>query len=219
VPAVRRTRPTRRTRIRRVRAVGLLVVVVALAAAAGHLAPGSPSPSPTVSASPTAAPPADVPRDDRRRTPAEADGALPDDTTVFDDDVPGVAGLDPVLLAALRRAATDAAGDGVAFLVDSGRRSPAYQQRLLEEAIARYGSEEEAARWVATPGTSAHVSGDAVDIGPADAMAWLSEYGARYGLCRIYDNEPWHYELRPAAVDQGCPAPYADPTEDPRMRG
>lgn len=199
--------------------MGLLLVVVALAVAAGQLAPGSPSPSPTVSASPAAAPPADVPRDDRRRASGEADGALPDDTTVFDDDVPGVAGLDPRLLAALRRAATDAAGDGVAFLVDSGRRSPAYQQRLLDEAIARYGSEEEAARWVATPGTSAHVSGDAVDIGPADAMAWLSEYGSRYGLCRIYDNEPWHFELRPAAVEQGCPAPYADPTEDPRMRG
>lgn len=199
--------------------MGLLLVVVALAAAAGHLAPGSPTPSPTVSASPTAAAPADVPRDDRRRASGEADGALPDDTTVFDDGVPGVGGLDPRLLAALRRAATDAAGDGVAFLVDSGRRSPAYQQRLLDEAIARYGSEEEAARWVATPGTSAHVSGDAVDIGPADAMAWLSEYGARYGLCRIYDNEPWHYELRPAAVEKGCPAPYADPTEDPRMRG
>jgi hypothetical protein len=28
---------------------------------------------------------------------------------------------------------------------------------------------------VAAPNTSAHVSGDAVDIGPFDATAWLSE--------------------------------------------
>ena len=53
---------------------------------------------------------------------------------------------------------------------------------------------------MATPDTSAHVSGDAVDIGPSDAAAWLSEHGAAYGLCRIYGNEPWHYELRPEAL-------------------
>jgi D-alanyl-D-alanine carboxypeptidase len=155
--------------------------------------------------------------DDRRGALGEADGAVPDGTTVFDDDVPGVANLAPDLLAALRQAATDAADDGVEFLVDSGWRSPAYQEHLLQDAISKYGSEEEAARWVATPDTSPHVSGDAVDIGPSGAAAWLSEHGAEYGLCQIYANEPWHYELRPEATDQGCPAMYADPTHDPRM--
>jgi LAS superfamily LD-carboxypeptidase LdcB len=148
----------------------------------------------------------------------EADGAVPDGTTVFDDAIPGVANLDPALLAALRQAAIDAAGDGVEFLVDSGWRSPEYQEQLLQEAVSKYGSGEEAARWVATPDTSPHVSGDAVDIGPSDATAWLSERGAAYGLCQIYGNEPWHYELRPEAIDQGCPAMYADPTHDPRMQ-
>jgi hypothetical protein len=71
---------------------------------------------------------------------------------------------------------------------------------------------------VATPNTSAHVSGDAVDIGPGKAAAWLSEHGATYGLCQIYGNEPWHYELRPEAIDHGCPVMYADPTHDPRMQ-
>jgi LAS superfamily LD-carboxypeptidase LdcB len=71
---------------------------------------------------------------------------------------------------------------------------------------------------VATPDTSAHVSGNAVDIGPAEAAAWLSEHGAEYGLCRTYANEPWHYERRPAAVDHGCPPMFADPTDDPRMQ-
>ncbi len=71
---------------------------------------------------------------------------------------------------------------------------------------------------MAAPDKSAHVSGDAVDIGPADATAWLSAHGAAYGLCQIYGNEPWHYELRPEAVDHGCPATYADPTHDPRMQ-
>jgi LAS superfamily LD-carboxypeptidase LdcB len=147
-----------------------------------------------------------------------AGGAVPDGTTVFDDEIPGVAKLDPALLGALRQAATDAANEGVEFVVDSGWRSAEYQEKLLREAISKYGSEEEAARWVATPSTSAHVSGDAVDIGPSSSAAWLFERGARYGLCRIYGNEPWHYELRPEAIDRGCPPVYADPTHDPRMR-
>ena len=130
----------------------------------------------------------------------------------------GVANLDPALVGALRRAATDAADDGVEFYVKSGWRSPEYQEQLFREAVSKYGSVQEAARWVATPDTSAHVSGDAVDIGPSDATAWLSENGAGYGLCQIYSNEPWHYELRPEAGDQGCPPMYADPTHDPRMQ-
>ena len=85
--------------------------------------------------------------------------------TVFDDEYPAVANLDPALLDALRRAATDAGADGVEFHVNSGWRSPAYQEQLLEEAVSKYGSRAEAARWVATPATSPHVSGDAVDIG------------------------------------------------------
>jgi len=137
---------------------------------------------------------------------------------VFDDAIPAVANLDRALRDALRRAATDAAADGVEVFVDSGWRSPAYQEQLLREAVAKYGSEEEAARWVATPNTSAHVSGDAVDIGPSAATGWLAKHGARYDLCPIYGNEPWHYELRPEAGAHGCPRMYADPTHDPKMQ-
>jgi hypothetical protein len=147
---------------------------------------------------------------------AEA-GRRRDGATVLDEGTPAVANLDPALLGALRRAAADAAGDGVRFHVNSGWRSADHQAQLLRDAVSEYGSEGEAARWVATPEKSAHVSGDAVDIGPSDAAAWLSEHGADYGLCQIYRNEPWHYELRPDAADDGCPPMYADPTQDPRM--
>ena len=214
---------TRRIRIRWIRVAGLLVVIAAIAAALGSQLLASPSS--------TAPSPIDVVRSEhrglrsehrrlrseRRGALGEADGAVPDGTTVFDDEIPGVANLDPGLLGALRQAATDAADDGVEFFVDSGWRSPEYQNQLLREAVSEYGSEEEAARWVATPDTSAHVSGDAIDIGRFDATAWLSEHGAEYGLCQIYGNEPWHYELRPEAIDHGCPPMYADPTDDPRM--
>jgi zinc D-Ala-D-Ala carboxypeptidase len=227
---------TRRIRIRRVRVAGLVVVLAAIAAALGYQLPGS--------SSSTVASPIDVLREHRGLGSehrgrvghpglgsehgdfrseqggglGEAGGAIPDATTVLDDEVPGVANLDPALLKAVRQAAADAANDGVEFFVDSGWRSPQYQERLFQEAVSKYGSETAAARWVATPNKSAHVSGDAIDIGHADAAAWLSEHGAAYGLCQIYGNEPWHFELRPEAITNGCPAMYADPTRDPRMQ-
>jgi hypothetical protein len=157
----------------------------------------------------------------RREQPGalgEADGLVPEGTTVFDDGVPGVAKLNPSLLGALRQAATAAARDGVEFVVDSGWRSAAYQGQLLREAVSTYGPEKEAARWLATPETSPHVSGNAVDTGPFAATAWLSKHGAKYGLCQIYRNEPWHYELPLEAIGHGCPPMYPDPTQDPRMQ-
>ena len=103
---------TRRTP--RILVAGLLVVIAAIATALGHQA-SSPS---------RATSPIDVPRSEHRGALGEADGAVPDGTTVFDDEIPGVANLDPALLGALRQAATDVADDGVAFFVDSGWRSP-----------------------------------------------------------------------------------------------
>jgi zinc D-Ala-D-Ala carboxypeptidase len=212
-----------RTAARRTRSTilaALVVVSVALIGVLGYqsLAVSSSSATSPIAAEPHAHRPHDSLHGDRHGALGEADGAVPDGTTVFDDELPAVANLDPALLGALRQAATDAAADGVELYVDSGWRSPEYQEQLLREAVSKYGSEKEAARWVATPNTSAHVSGDAVDIGHADATAWLSEHGAKYGLCQIYRNEPWHYELRPEAIDHGCPPMYADPTHDPRMQ-
>jgi D-alanyl-D-alanine carboxypeptidase len=210
--------PARRTRSAILAA--LAVVSAALIGVLGYqsLAVSSSSPTSPVAAEPRAHRPPDSRHGDRHGALGQADGVVPDGATVFDDEGPAVTNLDPVLLGALRQAATDAADDGVELFVDSGWRSPEYQEQLLREAVSKYGSEEEAARWVATADTSAHVSGDAVDIGPSDATAWLSEHGAEYGLCQTYRNEPWHYELRPEAIDHGCPPMYADPTHDPRMR-
>lgn len=233
-----------RTAIRRRRAAGVLCVVVAIAAffsfkslvpsalTASASQDGSPpfvasSPA-TVTASSSRMPSAPSPSSPAspidhsgngwREALGEAGGVIPDGTTIYDAGVPGVAKLAPGLHTALRRAAADAGRDGVEFVVDSGWRSATYQAHLLQEAVLKYGSEAEATRWVATPKRSAHVSGDAADIGPSAAAAWLSEHGAAYGLCQIYDNEPWHYELRPDAAAHGCPPTFADPTHDPRMQ-
>ena len=148
----------------------------------------------------------------------QADGVLPDGATVFDDQDPGIANLDADLLYALRVATRKAADDAIELTINSGWRSRSYQDALLSSAISEYGSLEEAERWVATADTSPHVSGDAVDIGSAGGTTWLSKHGAAYGLCQIYRNEPWHFELRPEAIKRGCPPMYADPTRDPRMQ-
>jgi LAS superfamily LD-carboxypeptidase LdcB len=120
-----------------------------------------------------------------------------------------VGNLAPELLAAVQHASTDAARDGVALMITSGWRSVRYQQFLLDAAIAHYSSEAEARRWVNTPDKSSHVTGKAVDIGPTAAALWLRQHGNRYGLCQIYGNEMWHYEL---ATEPGriCPRPIAD---------
>ena len=138
--------------------------------------------------------------------------------TVFDDQDPQVANLQPALLAALRRAATDAADDRILFHVNSGWRSAAYQEQLLQDAIAEYGSAKEAARWVATPQTSAHVSGDAVDLGPSNAEGGWASTAPRTGSARSTRTSPGTTSCVPKPSAEGCPAMYADPTQDPRMQ-
>ncbi|SDL14058.1 D-alanyl-D-alanine carboxypeptidase family protein [Streptomyces indicus] len=170
-----------------------------------HPSPHSPSSRPSA-------------RDAGSRPLGRADGAVPSGT-LLTAEIPALTHLDPALRSALRRAAADAARSGVTIVLNSGWRSPAYQDDLLRKAISQYGSQEEAARWVATSDTSPHVAGKAADLGPSTATSWLSRHGESYGLCQIYRNEPWHYELRPEAATKGCPAMYADPTEDPRMSG
>ncbi len=105
-----------------------------------------------------------------------------------------IEGLSPKLRTRLKKAMTAAKADGVTIRINSGRRSAAKQRRLLQEAIKRYGSYEAATRWVLPPDKSAHVKGQAVDIAPQAAMVWLNKNGWEYGICRPYDNEPWHFE-------------------------
>lgn len=135
------------------------------------------------------------------------DGSLPDGDALspFDVQDPAVGRLDPQLLRAVQNAATAASADGVTMTVTSGWRSPEFQQRLLDDAVHTYGSLAAARQYVETPEMSKHVVGEAVDVGGAGADKWLADNGPRFGLCQIYANEVWHFEL--ATDAQGnCPA-------------
>jgi len=122
----------------------------------------------------------------------------------YDVQNPAVGNLDPNLLTAVQLAAGAAAADGLTLTITSGWRSAAFQQQLLDDAVATYGSIAAARQYVQTPEHSKHVFGQAVDVGGASVDQWLIANGAQFGLCQIYANEIWHFELAasPAGV---CP--------------
>lgn len=123
----------------------------------------------------------------------------------YDVANPVVGNLNPALLDAVQRATAAAAADGVTMTITSGWRSAAFQQQLLDDAVATYGSLAAARQFVQTPERSRHVLGQAVDMGGVGADQWLIANGARFGLCQIYANELWHFELAADAAGN-CPA-------------
>lgn len=76
--------------------------------------------------------------------------------------------------------------------VTSGYRSPEHQARLYAAALQKYGSEQEARRWVAPPGKSKHGEGVAADLG--GDLEWAAANAAKFGLHRPMSWEPWHFE-------------------------
>lgn len=126
-----------------------------------------------------------------------------------DDDIPEPDATNPDKLAAPARTAyreieqAMAAAD-ITLTLRSGARSYEHQQLLWETEVACKGSEAEARKRVLPPGESSHVKGTAIDIAPKAAQTWLEKNGSRYGWCRTYDNEPWHFEYA-ASHKNGCP--------------
>lgn len=170
-----------------VAAAGVLSIAVTAAVAANAVDAANHSPIMLVDNTVSVDPP----------TVAPGDGSLADGQvlTPFDVANPAVGNLDPRLLEAIQQASTAASADGITMTITSGWRSPEFQQRLLDDAVATYGSMAAARQYVQTPAASKHVIGEAVDVGGVGADQWLILNGARFGLCQIYANELWHFEL------------------------
>ena len=115
--------------------------------------------------------------------------------------------LHPLLAARFSVAQSFARADGIKLFITSGFRSLARQQILFDREVAIRGSESEAAKWVLPPNFSKHPRGLAIDVnypnGRAEAL-WLERNGYRFGLCRVYANEWWHFE-GVIAPGQACP--------------
>lgn len=119
--------------------------------------------------------------------------------------------------AALKDLFSQAHADGVAIIPISGFWTVAYQEMLFQKAVAKYGSEETAVRWVARPGQSEHHTGLAIDLGDEESPAsdvelpfeqtkafhWLQDNAATFGFEMSYPRnnprgvnyEPWHWRF------------------------
>lgn len=95
---------------------------------------------------------------------------------------------------------------GLTFLLNSGYRSAAYQQRVFDCWVKQLGSPQAARQYALPPDESAHVMGYAMDIAPPSAAAWLESTKGQFGLCRRYEDETWHFEYQARYKTQGCPA-------------
>jgi hypothetical protein len=163
--------------------------------------PGTPVGKPTITPKPK-------PTKSPTKKPKPTKSPSTSDNGQYDEE--STEGMSPKLRSRLLKAMAAAKSDGVTLRINSGRRDAAKQRRLLDEAIVKYGSYKAAVRWVLPPEFSEHVKGRAVDITPAAGAKWLELNGYRYGICRRYDNEPWHFEAL-TTPGRKCPArePYA----------
>jgi len=120
---------------------------------------------------------------------------------------------------------------GPLLLPVSGYRSSARQQRLWDRALARYGTREEARKWVAPPGGSPHQSGRAIDLylgtrndstnvaklRRTPAYQWLVANAQRFGFYP-YEREPWHWEYNPPAAGPVAAGAMSGELETARVR-
>ncbi|CAB4665172.1 MAG: hypothetical protein F2653_00105 [Actinobacteria bacterium] len=116
--------------------------------------------------------------------------------------------LNPIVEVRFLAAQAAAKAAGFSIRITSGFRSQALQEKLFGDAIKKYGSEEEASKWVLPKDISHHPWGTAIDVnypGDKTAVKWLEDNGSLFGLCRVYENEWWHFEPIIAPGDT-CPA-------------
>lgn len=116
--------------------------------------------------------------------------------------------VNPLLAARFTAAKATASQQGIDLYTTSGFRTHERQAQLYAREVKIRGSETEAAKWVLPAAYSHHPLGLALDINyPSDpeGASWLEKNGWRFGLCRVYANEWWHFE-GVVAPGQRCPA-------------
>lgn len=122
--------------------------------------------------------------------------------------------IDKQLTYRFQAAQAAAKRDGQIIYIASGFRTLNYQKALFAQAVRKYGSEAEASKWVAPPLISHHPWGTAIDVNYPDqpiGAGWLEKNGSKFGLCRIFKNEWWHFEPV-IAPGWKCPALVPDAT-------
>ena len=122
--------------------------------------------------------------------------------------------MDKQLMNRFKAAQAAAKKDGKALYIASGFRSLSRQKTLFAQAVKKYGTAAEASKWVAPPLVSHHPWGIAIDVNYPDepvGAGWLEINGSKFGLCRVFENEWWHFEPV-IAPGWKCPALVPDAT-------
>jgi hypothetical protein len=115
--------------------------------------------------------------------------------------------LDSLLATRFAAAKAIAKSEGISLQLTSGYRSKEVQARLFADEVKKLGSEEEASKWVLPPDISHHPQGTAVDVNynfDRPSTKWLEVNGYKFGLCRAYANEWWHFEALTSPREK-CP--------------
>lgn len=115
--------------------------------------------------------------------------------------------LDTLLATRFAAAKAVAHSEGVSLQLTSGYRSKEVQARLFADEVKKLGSEEEASKWVLPPDISHHPQGTAIDVNynfDRPSTKWLEINGYKFGLCRAYANEWWHFEAL-TSPGKSCP--------------
>ena len=105
--------------------------------------------------------------------------------------------VDKQLMNRFKAAQAAAKKDGQKIYIVSGFRTLSRQKTLFNQAIRKYRSIDEAGKWVAPPLISHHPWGIAIDVNYPDepvGAGWLETHGSKFGLCRVFENEWWHFE-------------------------
>jgi len=124
------------------------------------------------------------------------------------------AAIDKQLMYRFKAAQAAAKKEGQALYIASGFRSLERQKVLFAQAVKKYGSKKVASKWVAPPLISHHPWGVAIDVNyPNEPVGagWLEVNGSKFGLCRVFENEWWHFEPV-IAPGWKCPALVPDAT-------
>ena len=105
--------------------------------------------------------------------------------------------INPQVLARFHSAQAAAKEIGIEMSIDSGFRTTETQNYLYQRAIKEHKTAEEAKKWVLPSDLSRHPWGLALDVNlhhEKSGASWLEANGATFGLCRVYENEWWHFE-------------------------
>lgn len=122
----------------------------------------------------------------------------------FGPDAPPVGGMNAEFLRRFKQLQAAVAKSGGSLTIYSGARDPAHQAKLYQAALVKYGSEQEARRWVAPPGKSNHdpsaglkhgFGAGAIASDLRGDLAMAHKLAPQFGLHFPLSNEAWHIEL------------------------